>query len=91
MHLTIRQAASYLGVPERTVRRWIANRGLPAHRVNEQFHCNAIELWEWAVVRLRIFSGREGNWREFYLFHPEDISSICLIPFVLARSQVVDV
>jgi PTS system nitrogen regulatory IIA component len=49
MHLTIRQAASYLGVPERTVRRWIASRGLPAHRVNERFHCNAIELWEWAV------------------------------------------
>jgi len=49
MHLTIRQAASYLGVPERTVRRWIASRGLPAHRINERFHCNAIELWEWAV------------------------------------------
>ena len=49
MHLTLRQAASYLDVPERTVRRWITNRGLPAHRVNERYHCNAIELWEWAV------------------------------------------
>jgi len=58
MHLTIRQAASYLGVPERTVRRWIANRGLPAHRVNEQFHCNAIELWEWAVEQGVPVSGK---------------------------------
>jgi PTS system nitrogen regulatory IIA component len=49
MHLTIRQAASYLNVPEGTVRRWISTRGLPAHRVNERLHCNALELWEWAV------------------------------------------
>lgn len=49
MHITLRQAASYLDVPERTVRRWITHRGLPAHRVNERYHCNAIELWEWAV------------------------------------------
>jgi PTS system nitrogen regulatory IIA component len=51
MHLTLRQAATHLDVPEATVRRWIANRGLPVHRVNERLHCNAIELWEWAVAR----------------------------------------
>lgn len=50
MHLTLRQAASYLDVSEPTVRRWIASRGLPAHRVNERLHCNAIELWEWATA-----------------------------------------
>lgn len=49
MHLTLRQVASYLDVGETTVRRWIATRGLPAHRVNERLHCNAIEVWEWAV------------------------------------------
>jgi PTS system nitrogen regulatory IIA component len=49
MHLTLRQAASYLDVSEPTVRRWIGTRGLPAHRVNERLHCNAIELWEWAT------------------------------------------
>ena len=49
MHLTLRQASSYLAVPETTVRRWITTRGLPAHRVNERLHCNAIELWEWAI------------------------------------------
>jgi PTS system nitrogen regulatory IIA component len=50
MQLTIRQAASYFGVGEGQVRRWIANRGLPVHRVNERMHLNAIEVWEWAVA-----------------------------------------
>ena len=49
MQLTVHQAASYLGVNESTVRRWITVRGLPAHRVDERLHLNAIELWEWAT------------------------------------------
>jgi PTS system nitrogen regulatory IIA component len=49
MQLTLRQAASYLNVPEAQVRRWISNSDLPVHRVNERLHCNALELWEWAV------------------------------------------
>src|SRR5581483_2968557 len=39
----------HLAVPDSTVRRWITTRGLPAHRVNERLHCNAVELWEWAI------------------------------------------
>lgn len=49
MQLTLRDAAAYLNVPESTVRRWISTRALPVHRVNERLHCNALELWEWAV------------------------------------------
>jgi nitrogen PTS system EIIA component len=49
MQLTVREAASYLRVEEATVRRWIQRRGLPAHRVDERLHLNAIELWEWAT------------------------------------------
>jgi PTS system nitrogen regulatory IIA component len=49
VQLTIRQATQYLGVTEDTVHRWIKERGLPAHRVNERLHLNAIELWEWAT------------------------------------------
>jgi PTS system nitrogen regulatory IIA component len=51
MHLTVRQAATYFGVDESVVRRWIAERDLPVHRVSERLHLNAIELWEWAVER----------------------------------------
>lgn len=49
MQITVRQAASYLGVSEARVRSWIRGRGLPAHRVDERLHLNAIEVWEWAV------------------------------------------
>ena len=49
MQITLRQAATYLGANESTLRRWIKERGLPVHRVNERLHLNAIEVWEWAV------------------------------------------
>ena len=49
MQLTLRQAASYLGVSDATARRWIGERGLPVHKVSERLYLNAIELWEWAV------------------------------------------
>lgn len=49
MQLTLRDAAGYLGVSEATARRWIAQRDLPVHRVNERLYLNAVELWEWAT------------------------------------------
>ena len=49
MQLTLRQAAGYLSVSEATARRWITERGLPVHEVNERLYLNAVELWEWAV------------------------------------------
>jgi PTS system nitrogen regulatory IIA component len=49
MQLTLRQAAGYLGVSESTARRWITERGLPAHEMNERLYLNAVELWEWAT------------------------------------------
>jgi PTS system nitrogen regulatory IIA component len=51
MQLTNRQTASYFGVSEGEVRRWVVERDLPVHRVNERLHLNAIEVWEWAVER----------------------------------------
>src|SRR5690242_12687196 len=50
MQITVRQAASYFGVDEATVRRWIAERDLPVHRASERLHLNAIEVWEWALA-----------------------------------------
>jgi PTS system nitrogen regulatory IIA component len=49
MQLTLRQAAAYLGVSESTARRWIGERALPVHEVNERLYLNGVELWEWAV------------------------------------------
>ncbi len=49
MQLTVREAATHLGVEETTLRRWVGQRGLPVHRANERMYVNAVELWEWAV------------------------------------------
>ncbi len=49
MQITMRQAATYLGVSESELRTWVKERGLPVHRVNERLHLNAIEVWEWAM------------------------------------------
>lgn len=49
MNLTLTEAAKYFEVPESKLRRWAHTRGLPVHRVNERLHCNAVELWQWAL------------------------------------------
>ncbi len=49
MQLTIREAGSFFGVNEQTIRRWISQRGMPAHEVYERIYLNPLELWEWAV------------------------------------------
>lgn len=51
MQITLRQAATYLRVDEATLQKWIAERELPVHRINERLLLNAIEVWEWAVAR----------------------------------------
>lgn len=49
MQLTLREAAGYLGVSEPVLRKWIADRDLPIHEVDERVYLNALELWEWAI------------------------------------------
>lgn len=49
MQLTLREAAEYLGVSEAKARRWINERALPVHEVDERLYLNAVELWEWAA------------------------------------------
>lgn len=49
MRLTMREAAAFLGVSETTTEKWVDARGLPAHRVDERWYVNPVELWEWAV------------------------------------------
>jgi PTS system nitrogen regulatory IIA component len=50
MQLTVRDAAQLLRVSEKTVYRWVADRGLPAHRVGEQYRFNRAELLEWVIA-----------------------------------------
>ncbi|MGH7822045.1 MAG: helix-turn-helix domain-containing protein, partial [Candidatus Binatia bacterium] len=46
MDLTVRELAKLLGVPEKTVYRWIEKEGLPAYRLHEQYRLNRVEVQE---------------------------------------------
>src|SRR4030095_15668951 len=50
VQLTVRDAARLLQVSEKTVYRWVADRGLPAHRVGDQYRFNRAELLEWVIA-----------------------------------------
>jgi PTS system nitrogen regulatory IIA component len=49
MTLTVRDAAQLLEVSEKTVYRWIAERGLPARRVGDQYRLSRAELLDWVT------------------------------------------
>lgn len=50
MKVGVREIARVLGVSEKTVYRWIAQRRIPVHRVNEQYRFNRAEVLEWATT-----------------------------------------
>jgi PTS system nitrogen regulatory IIA component len=49
MRLSLTEAIEFLGISERTARRWIRDRALPVHRADERLFVNPVELWEWAI------------------------------------------
>jgi nitrogen PTS system EIIA component len=56
MKLTVREASKLFSVSEKTIYRWIEQKGLPAYRINKQFRFNQTELLEWAAARRTSFS-----------------------------------
>lgn len=50
MELTAREAAKLLNIYQETLYQWIRDKGLPAHRVNEQYRFNRAQLLEWATA-----------------------------------------
>ena len=56
MKLTARDAAKLFNVSEKTIYRWIEQKGLPAYRINKQFRFNQTELLEWAAVGRTVIS-----------------------------------
>ncbi len=51
MQLTISEIAKCLGVPERTVRRWIRQGRLPVQRIGEEYSFSQAALERWARER----------------------------------------
>lgn len=50
MQLGVREAAELLSVSDKTVYRWIAERGLPGYRLSGQYRFNRSELLAWATA-----------------------------------------
>lgn len=51
MQLTVKEVAQYFEVSEKTVYRWISDKKIPHHRVDEQYRFNRTDLLEWANER----------------------------------------
>ncbi len=51
MKLVVRDVATLFSVSEKTVYRWISQGTLPAHRINDQYRFNRVELMEWASAQ----------------------------------------
>jgi PTS system nitrogen regulatory IIA component len=49
--LSVRDVARLLSVPENTVRRWLRDKVIPAHRLHDQYRFNRVEILEWASAR----------------------------------------
>jgi PTS system nitrogen regulatory IIA component len=65
LKISVREAARILEVSEKTIYRWIEQRKLPVHRINDQYRFNRAELLEWATtqrvpVSVEIFREPEG-------------------------------
>jgi len=49
MFLKITDLATATGVDEKTVLDWIKNKGLPAHKQDDRYQINRVDLLEWAT------------------------------------------
>lgn len=51
MQLSVKDAASILNLPEKTIYRWVKEESIPFHQVNDEVRFNRVELLEWATSR----------------------------------------
>lgn len=49
MFLKVNDLATAVGVDEKTVLNWIKNKGLPAHKQDDRYQVNRVDLLEWAT------------------------------------------
>jgi PTS system nitrogen regulatory IIA component len=49
MFLKVTDLVAAIGVDEKTVLSWIKNKGLPAHKLDDRYQVNRVDLLEWAT------------------------------------------
>ncbi|SCA62383.1 Uncharacterized protein SCG7109_AA_00110 [Chlamydiales bacterium SCGC AG-110-M15] len=59
MDLKIKDVAELLSVSETTIRRWVADRILPAYRLNHQYRFSRTEIEDW-VMKQRLNEGKKN-------------------------------
>ena len=64
MFLKVADVAAVVGVDEKTVLNWIRQQGLPAHKQDDLYRVNRVDLLEWAtgkgiVIPSDVFAARE--------------------------------
>jgi PTS system nitrogen regulatory IIA component len=50
MFLKVTDLVAAIGVEEKTVLSWIKNEGLPAHKLDDRYQVNRVDLLEWATT-----------------------------------------
>lgn len=50
MYLKVTDLAAAIGVDEKTVLGWIKSKGLPAHKHDDRYRVNRVDLLEWATT-----------------------------------------
>jgi len=50
MNLGVKDLSDLLDVSEKTIRRWITQKKIPAYRINGQYRFNRTEIIEWAMA-----------------------------------------
>lgn len=60
MDLKIKDVAELLSVSETTIRRWVADRILPAYRLNHQYRFSRTEIEDW-VMKQRLHDGKTSE------------------------------
>jgi PTS system nitrogen regulatory IIA component len=64
MQLSVRDTARMLNVSEEDVYRWIRDKSIPVHRVNDQYRFHRAEVLEWATSRGMRVSSEEFRTHE---------------------------
>lgn len=50
MKLSVKDVANLLGISDKTVYRWIADKKIPFYRINDQYRFSRVELIEWVTA-----------------------------------------
>jgi excisionase family DNA binding protein len=70
-YLSIEGVAKYLGIAEKTVRKWVLNREIPYHKIMKVIRFRVSEIEEWINTSGKLNSVSDGEIQNSDLFEQE--------------------